>query len=205
MKRNESALYILNITLRLMAVCCVIAVLVATVNYFASPVIEQNNKKATQKAISSLFGGNDVAYEQTEGLNLPDEHKGTVDNVYTVKDAENAHIGYCVELSPTGFKGEVDLIVAFDTDGFIKGVEIISTNDETSGIGTKVKDKSFTEQFIESTDETISTDASKYIIAQATKTSKPVSQSVITAKGIINDLLANKLETIPEETEENVG
>ncbi|MBE6623536.1 MAG: FMN-binding protein [Ruminococcaceae bacterium] len=204
MKRNESVLYILNITLRLMAVCCVIAVLVATVNYFASPVIDENNKKATKNAISNLFYSEDIAYEPTEGLILPDEHKGTVDAVYSVKGTENEHIGYCVELSPTGFKGEVDLIVAFDTDGFIKGVEIISTNDETSGIGTKVKDRSFTDQFIESADETVSTDASKYIIAQATKTSKPVSQSIITAKGIINDFLSNKLETIPEEKEDSV-
>ena len=43
MKKNNSSsgnvLYILNITVRLVVICAVIALLVATVNYFAAPVI----------------------------------------------------------------------------------------------------------------------------------------------------------------------
>lgn len=181
-------LYIINITLRLVAVCAIIALLVATVNYFAAPVIEENDRIATQNAISTLFGGNEISTNALEII--PEQHRGTVDTVYTVTDANGEFYGYCVILSPTCFKGEVNLITAFDPDGFIKGVEITSTNDETTGIGTKVKDKSFTNKFIESSGQAISTDVSQYIIARATKTSKPVAQSVFIAKEIITDYIS---------------
>lgn len=188
-QQNNTFLYILNISLRLVAVCAVIALLVATVNYFAAPVIEKNEEIATQNAISMLFDGKTVVTEQ---LDIVPEHMlGTVDAVYSVSDDGGILLGYCVTLSPSCFKGEVDLITAFDTAAFIKGVEITSTNDETTGIGTKVKDKSFTDKFIESSDSPAATDISNYIIARATKTSKPVTESVFLAKELISEFLSN--------------
>lgn len=190
-------LYVLNIALRLVVICAVIALLVATVNYFAAPVIEENSRIATQNAISALFDGKEIS--TNELAIIPEEHVGTVDMVYTVTDADGSFIGYCVVLSPTGFKGEVNLIAAFDTDGFIKGVEITATNDETANIGTKVKDKSFTDKFIESSEQPAPDDVNHYIIARATKTSKPVAQSVLTAKAIIADYVSKNSEEVPAE------
>ena len=202
MQKNNTPLYILNIALRLVAICAIIALLVATVNFFAAPVIEENNRKATEAAISKLFDGNNVIYTEIENALVPEEQKDTVDTVYSVSDEENKFLGYCVKLSPICFKGEVNLIVAFEEDGFIKGVEITSTNDETSGIGTKVKDKSFTDRFIETSGEEISDKADDYVIAQSTKTSKPVAQSIITAKSVITNLIngdSSANETVSEE------
>ncbi len=189
MQKNNTPLYILNIALRLVAICAIIALLVATVNFFAAPVIEENNRKATEAAISKLFDGKTVIYTEVENALVPEEQKDTVDTVYSVADAESNVLGYCVALSPVCFKGEVNLIVAFEKDGFIKGVEITATNDETSGIGTKVKDKSFTDRFIETSGQEISDKAEDYVIAQSTKTSKPVAQSIITAKSVISSLV----------------
>ena len=202
MQKNNTPLYILNIALRLVAICAIIALLVATVNFFAAPVIEENNRKATEAAISKLFDGKTVVYTKIENASVPEEQTDTVDTVYSVSDEENKFLGYCVQLSPICFKGEVNLIVAFEEDGFIKGVEITSTNDETSGIGTKVKDKSFTDRFIETSGEEISDKADDYVIAQSTKTSKPVAQSIITAKSVITNLIngdSSANETVSEE------
>lgn len=201
MKRNNNALYILNITLRLVAVCSVIALLVGTVYYFAAPVIEENNKKATQEAIAKLFDGKTVVYTEIENVTIPEEQLKTVDSIYEVSDDENTPLGYCVKLSPVCFKGDVDLIVAFERDGFIKGVEITSTNDETSGIGTKVKDKSFTDKFIETSGKEISDKADDYVIAQSTKTSKPVAEAIIASKAIISSIISGAPEVIAENAE----
>ncbi|MBR5527611.1 MAG: FMN-binding protein [Clostridia bacterium] len=189
--KNQSSvfLYVLNITLRLVAICAVIALLVATVNFFAAPVIQANNEKATSEAISRLFDGTDVVTTEI-AVTIPETYVGIVDTIYGVEDATSAEfLGYCTLLSPTGFKGEVDLIAAFDEDAFIKGVEITSTNDETSGIGTKVKDASFTEKFIEVSGEAISTNVKDYIISGATKTSKPVTEAVFAAKNVISSIV----------------
>ena len=200
-KNNSSVVYILNIAIRLVVICAVIALLVATVNYYTAPVIEENNRIATANAISALFGN-----KENKDVSIPEDQINTVDTIYSVKDSDGVFLGYSVKLSPTGFKGDVDLITAFDTDGFIIGVEITSTNDETSGIGTKVASKDFTNQFIETADNQISDSPEEYIISGATKTSKPVSQSIITAKSIISKLISNadnNVELTPNNKVEN--
>lgn len=193
MKRNEQKspstfLYILNISARLVLICAVIAFLVATVNYFTKDVIAENQNKATREAISGLYTDAEInitEMEKTDSQTFAD----SVETIYEISTSGSGIIGYCVKLSPMGFKGKVDLLVAVGLDGLISGVEIISTNDETSGIGTKVTAPSFTGQFVENSDNIISDNASDYIIAGATKTSKPVSQAIIHAKDAIKKIL----------------
>lgn len=196
MKRNENKspstiLYILNISARLVIICAVIALLVATVNYFTKDVIIENQNRATREAISKLYTDSEIAISEMD-RNDGQVFAESVETIYEICGTDSLLIGYCVKLSPTGFKGKVDLLVAVGTDGLISGVEIISTNDETSGIGTKITNPSFTEQFIETPEEVISGDASDYIIAGATKTSKPVSQAIIHAKDAVKKILENK-------------
>lgn len=195
MKKNNSSsgnvLYILNITVRLVVICAVIALLVATVNYFAAPVIEENGRIATENAIAKIFNREKIVYSEVTDAEIPESEAAAVDAVYSVSDTEGGFLGYGVKLCPTGFKGKVDLITAFDSEGFIIGVEITSTNDETGGIGTKVNSPSFTEQFLETAGSEISETPDKYIISGATRTSKPVTQSIITAKKIVSKLIGS--------------
>ncbi len=181
-KKTSDILYVLNITARLVAVCAVIALLVATVNYFTAPVIERNNAEATRLAIEELFGQG-VTYTDLE----TSDEKISLDTVYSVNLGES-FLGYCAKLSPTGFKGKVDLLVAFDGQGFVKNVKVTATNDETADIGTKVKDVSFTDKFIGLPEGKKS--ASEYVISGATKTSKPVSQAILDATDKIGALIS---------------
>lgn len=51
------------------------------------------------------------------------------------------------EIAADGYsKGGLDIIVGFDADGNVKGIEFVSIG-ETPGLGTKVQEKSFLEQF----------------------------------------------------------
>ena len=182
-KKTSTFLYVLKIALPLVVICGVIALLVATVNYFTAPVIEQNNEEALKNSIAELFDGESVTYAEMP-VKLDEADAKTVDAVYLVKSGEEVK-GYCVKLSPACFKGDVDMIVSLDPSAFVTGVKIVSTNDETSGIGTKVTEKSFTEQFIETSENTLSGNYKDYVISGATKTSKPVTEAVFTAKRIV--------------------
>ncbi len=182
-KKTSTFLYVLKITLPLVVICGVIALLVATVNYFTAPVIERNNEESLKNAIAELFDGESVTYAEMP-IKLDEADAKTVDAVYLVKSGEKVK-GYCVKLSPACFKGDVDMIVSLDPSAFVTGVKIVSTNDETSGIGTKVTEKSFTEQFIETSENTLSGNYKDYVISGATKTSKPVTEAVFTAKRIV--------------------
>ena len=182
-KKTSTFLYVLKIALPLVVICGVIALLVATVNYFTAPVIERNNEEALKNAIAELFDGESVTYAEMP-VKLDETDAKTVDAVYLVKSGEEVK-GYCVKLSPACFKGDVDMIVSLDPSAFVTGVKIVSTNDETSGIGTKVTEKSFTEQFIETSENTLSGNYKDYVISGATKTSKPVTEAVFTAKRIV--------------------
>ena len=182
-KKTSTFLYVLKIALPLVVICGIIALLVATVNYFTAPVIERNNEEALKNAIAELFDGESVTYAEML-VKLDETDAKTVDAVYLVKSGEEVK-GYCVKLSPACFKGDVDMIVSLDPSAFVTGVKIVSTNDETSGIGTKVTEKSFTEQFIETSENTLSGNYKDYVISGATKTSKPVTEAVFTAKRIV--------------------
>lgn len=172
-------LYVAKIALPLVIICALIALLVATVNYFTAPVIERNNEKALREAIEELFPMQNIVYEECD-FTLGDDSTA-IDTIYAVT-SDGTPVGYCVKLSPNGFKGKVDMVVSLDTSAFVTGVKITSTNDETSGIGTKVAEKSFTDQFIESDGNTLSSNAKDYIISGATKTSKPVTEAIFAAK-----------------------
>lgn len=176
---SADILYVVKIALPLVIICALIALLVATVNYFTAPVIERNNEKALREAIEELFPMPDIVYEECD-FTLGDD-SAAIDTIYAVTSG-GSPVGYCVKLSPNGFKGEVDMVVSLDTSAFVTGVKITSTNDETSGIGTKVAEKSFTDRFIESDGNTLSNDVKDYIISGATKTSKPVTEAIFAAK-----------------------
>lgn len=213
-KKTSTFLYVLKIALPLVVICGVIALLVATVNYFTAPVIERNNEEALKNAIAELFDGESVTYAEMP-VKLDEADAKTVDAVYLVKSGEEVK-GYCVKLSPACFKGDVDMIVSLDPSAFVTGVKIVSTNDETSGIGTKVTEKSFTEQFIETSENTLSGNYKDYVISGATKTSKPVTEAVFTAKRIVTVAASLSAVAAPsagtgeqtentEETEETQG
>lgn len=183
---SANAAYIIKIALPLVIICALIALLVATVNHFTEPVIAKNNEKALREAIEELFPLPSIVYDECN-LTLGDDG-AAIGTVYAVT-SDGSPVGYCVKLSPNGFKGKVDMIVSLDNSAFVTGVKITSTNDETAGIGTKVAEKSFTDQFIESTDSTLSTDVKDYVISGATKTSKPVTEAVFAAKRTVQYMI----------------
>ncbi len=122
---------VLNITLRLFVVCTIIAAVVAGVNSMTKDKIEANEKKVTDDTIRAVFSEGtivDTDYEKTET---------SVNAIYKIIDEDSTVIGYSVICAPSGFGGEVKMMVAFDDSKAITAVRIMS-HSETPGIGDKI-------------------------------------------------------------------
>ena len=139
MKTQSNVAYILRISLTLLVITAVVAALLAGVNAITAPIIAKANEAKTQEAINAVLpgGGDSVAFNDSTGL---------VTNVYA------SDTGYAVQVTPSGFDGEIDMMVGIDKDGKVLGISIIS-HTETAGLGAvaaanNAKGEAFREQFV---------------------------------------------------------
>lgn len=140
---KKDALSIVNITLRLLIVCAVVALLVASVNFITKDRIEAYELEKTTSALDSVFAKSELSPEYKK---IDVELTASVTGIYEAYYGEQL-AGYGILCSPTGFKDAIKMMVAFDSENTIIAVRIISLS-ETTGIGDKVmKDESFTKQF----------------------------------------------------------
>lgn len=202
--------YVVNIALRLLAVCAFVALLVAGVNAITKDKIEWNARENTAKALTNIYenDGFHFVVEQTgygmtdaDGKQVgmcrnvtPEQPLADITAVYAIQKDNNL-FGYAVEVSPMGFKDNVHMLVAVNANFSVKAVQIISLS-ETKGIGDKVMQKDFLDKFINKRSG-FSDDAatlSNLVIAGATRTSEPVAKAVDTALKQLN-AMSEKLET----------
>lgn len=130
--------YYLKLTLTLAITCLIVAGLLGYVNSITKGTIDQHKAEATAKAMSAVvedtssdFAKLDVTEDMTAAGT---EYATAVKAIYEVSSG-----GYVVEVVPTGFGGDIDMVVGFDADSNVTGVSVIS-NAETAGVGTKVMD-----------------------------------------------------------------
>ena len=140
MKKQSNVAYILRISLTLLVITAVVAALLAGVNYITAPIIAAANEAKTQEAINAVLpgGGQPAAFTDDTGL---------VTNVY------ESETGYAVQVTPSGFDGEIDMMVGIDKDGKVLGISIIS-HTETAGLGAvaaanNAKGEAFRNQFVD--------------------------------------------------------
>ena len=197
-KAENSIGTIIAIALKLLVICAFIATLVASVNFLTKDRIALNQKTAAAEALSDIYSADGLFFsvDQTGAFAVSDtqgnpvgscekaetELMKDIDAVYVIKKTNGKVFGYCVEASPMGFKNEVGVLVAVNSDASAKDVQIISLSD-TKGIGDKVMLPEFLEKFAGkksgfSKSESYMKDI---IIAGATRTSKPVTVAVDTA------------------------
>ncbi len=197
-KAENSVKTIVVTALKLLVICAFIAALVASVNFLTKDTIALNQKMATAKALSDIYSADGLLFsvDETGAFAVSDAEGKTVgscekaelellkdvDAVYIIKKADGNVFGYCVEASPMGFKNEVGVLVAVNSDASAKAVQIISLSD-TKGIGDKVMLPEFLGKFAGKITgfSKSETEMKDIIIAGATRTSKPVTMAVDTA------------------------
>ncbi len=128
-KGNEMAL----LCVVLFLITLVSATLLGFVNSVTAPQIELNKEKTRAAAMSMLIP--DSEFELVEKEVVSDTGAPTLKNIYrAVQNGET--VGYCMEALPSGFGGELTVVVGILADGTIAGAQVTSMA-ETPGLGAK--------------------------------------------------------------------
>lgn len=109
----------------LVAICGVIALLLAGTNTITAPIIEKNSQAAANEALLQVM---------PEGLGFEDVPLGDYELPATVTAAhkENSGKGYVIELTTKGYGSGFVIMCGVSTDGVVTGATCLSSN-ETLG------------------------------------------------------------------------
>ena len=135
MKKLESTF--LNMTVVLTCITLIAAAGTSAVfNFTQKPIADA--KQAKQEAAIKVV---------MPGASLIDQ-VDTVNNqrVFRAYDADNNLLGYAIESDELGFGGLIKMMVGIDTEGNLVNYSILS-HSETPGLGAKVKEAKFSDQF----------------------------------------------------------
>ncbi len=110
------------------AICLIVAALLAVINIFTAPKIEEQERLARTASLRAVFGGDASGADFDEPMtDLPSFGN---DSYVTAVYKEKSGMGYAVLLTvPKGYEGEIGLTVGVDMNGKVTGVEITKYND----------------------------------------------------------------------------
>ena len=124
----------------LVVICLVCSALLAVLNDVTAPIIDANTKAETLAAYLSVLpeGTTDADLTEVTDITTPD-----VEGAVTTSAGAAA-----VKADASGYSGkDVTVYVAFDMDGTISNISVDAST-QTTCIGSKVADESFTSGFI---------------------------------------------------------
>lgn len=127
----------------LFAICLITTFCLAFVNAITKDTIEERSLKDAQEQRKLVLSEAD-GFEKLEGEAEKDE-SGLIKEVYAAFDGDKL-VGYVFSAAPKGFGGEITVTVGVTSEKKISGVSI-GDNSETPGLGSKVANEGFTEQF----------------------------------------------------------
>ena len=172
MRKKSEGLEILRVGFILFAITAVAALVLAYVNSLTRPIIiEQEENKMAEAMFEVLPDADD--FEE-----IPIE----ASDATSVRRFYKSDAGYVVMAMPSGYGGEISMMVGVDNDLKVTGISIISQS-ETAGLGAKCTEKEWQDQFIGKTENiTVSKNGAKDneidAISSATITSKAVTKGV---------------------------
>lgn len=145
--KKGGGIVMLVVSLGLITLVC--AFLLGLVNQVTAPLIDKNTVKTRNEAMAEI-----IADAQFEELEVPEEisnpeekNEVPITGAYlATRDSER--VGYCFEVKPSGFGGELSLIVGINLDETVAGVQVTS-HAETPGLGAKAQtDADWVAQFV---------------------------------------------------------
>ena len=182
MKKENSLMYILRLTVTLLLITACVAAALAGVNMITKDKIAEIQQQKTLDAIAAVLPG----VEGLEEMALTGE-TGIVASVYASGDS------YAVQVLPAGFDGEITMMVGI-TAGQVQGISIIS-HTETPGLGAvaaakNAKGDAFRSQFVGTSGVlAVSKDGGQIdAITSATITSRAVTAGVNAALEYVENL-----------------
>lgn len=177
----------------LVVICLLASAGLAVTNQFTAPIIADQQAAAANQAYLVVLPDADTFEEVTDFQTT---------NVQAVMKAANG-AGWAIKASAKGFGGDVPVVVGFDAEGNIVGLQFME-NSETAGYGQKLVDGSadgvaFAQQFIglAGTQE-----IGKGVDAMtgATVSSKAAVAAINTAVNCFNEVALGQAAVVEEET-----
>ena len=140
MKNENIVAYVLRLTVTLLLITGIVAAALAGVNAITKDAIAANQEKKTQDALAVVLPG----VTGLEKMELKGD-AGIVSEVYASGES------YAVKVAPSGFDGEITMMVGIE-NGQVTGISVIS-HTETPGLGAvaaaqNAKGEAFRGQFI---------------------------------------------------------
>ena len=123
---------IVNLIVVLGLITLICALLLGVVNQVTAPKIAENQAATRNLAMAEIIPGAEFTDLQT-----------TVDGEVPITGVYEAVIGgetvgYCVEVTPSGFGGALTMIVGINADGTVAGAKV-NGHAETPGLGAKAQ------------------------------------------------------------------
>ncbi len=189
MSDNNKQLAKLPLVLTLVAV--IAATLLGFSNLYTAPVIRANHLETMENRMFEYFPeANAFEIEEVDG-----------EEFYLALEDEDV-LGAAAVVKPAGYGGVIEMMVAVDIAGNVQGVEILS-HAETPGLGDRITDEEWQEQFIDkSIFDPITVGEDIDALSNATRSSQGVADGVrMGIDKIAADYLGRDPEDIPEITD----
>ena len=187
---KERFLYLLKIVCPLTVICLLMVALIAVVNHFTAPAIEQNEKALFDESIKKLFALSEDASPEVKAMPLPEGDalpKGAV-AAYAV-GIEGELLGYCMEVRGSGaYSEDLRMLVALDDQGRIIDLSCLAQS-ETPGKGDKVLNGSFYAAHYVGKDARQSVSAETPFVSGSTRTSTALYNAVSCAADLYEILV----------------
>ncbi|OQX28757.1 MAG: hypothetical protein B0D92_07170 [Spirochaeta sp. LUC14_002_19_P3] len=126
-----------NMSIRLGLIGTAAALLLALVNYFTEPVIEELSRERVQSALKLLVGGG------TPGAKEADPALD-VSSRWPISPGG----GWILEITAKGYGGNMTLLAAYHPDGRIMSAKLLDNN-ETVGFGKKAEAPGYMDIFVD--------------------------------------------------------
>ncbi len=126
----------------LTVICLVVSGLLAVVNHFTAPVSAANAASRATAARQEIIP-DAVSFTEVETSALD----ASIAEAYCGVDASGNVLGYIFTAKQNGFGGTISVMCGIDADGKIIAVKTMDVSSETSTLGGKTADPSYTTQY----------------------------------------------------------
>jgi len=146
MGNKKNIVFIIKLAAILFAITFIATVLLTLCNYLTKDRIAALESKNAEEAKASVISG--AVFDKlllSDGIY--NEYKSSCGEFEVFRARKNNEFaGYCINVKPTGYIGEINMIVGINPDLSFAGIKIISLS-ETPGLGAKAADEEFYGQF----------------------------------------------------------
>lgn len=134
-ENKRTVVDLVKTSLTLFIIAAIVAIMLAVANNVTAPIIERSAQERLNQSLNELM---------TDASRFDSVDPALIDldvpvlAVYKGYDQGEAEVGYCVHVAPNGYSDVIEMMVATDMEGAVKGVRILSISD-TPGVGMKVE------------------------------------------------------------------